>query len=438
MTANIKKFPSAMDTNTWADSLVSEVGASSSSYKGLRAEAAAIWSKSRFPTTRDEAWKYTDISPISKGDFGVAQVVSNQAGAVKAIEAFKLPGAMATVVLVNGIFREDLSALKEISGLRIFSLVHDAEAISVGSTAIHRESSLAALNSAMFTDGVGLSIDAGAKIEGAIQVISVVAATGSAVCVSPRMLINVGSGAEITVLETHLGAETEGYFVNAVTEIVADQAAHIDFYRFQGESKTAYHIGNIGITQQQDSTVRVHLLNTGSALNRNEISARLGGKNCNTILNGLSIGDGNQIIDNSTTLDHAEPHCESSELFKGVYSGKARGIFSGTIIVREDAQKTNAFQSNKALLLSDTSSIETRPQLKIWADDVKCTHGATVGNLDADALFYLRSRGVGLAEATHMLTTAFASDVLTSVKDNGIKEAFSKILAESLSNLIKS
>ena len=227
---------------------------------------------------------------------------------------------------------------------------------------------------------------------------------------------------QLTVIESHVALDSVKYLALPVVEIHADDAAVVDYYKFQDESRDAFHVASMTVDQGRSGSVSTHVFSFGGALVRNNINNLLKGSGAFSVLNGLSVLNGSQHVDNSTLIHHIEPSIESREHFKGIYADDSRGVFSGTITVEQIAQKTNAFQSNQALLLSPSASIETRPQLKIWADDVKCTHGATVGQLDEDAMFYLRSRGVGREEARNFLIHAFASEVLTTCKVVPLRE----------------
>jgi Fe-S cluster assembly protein SufD len=234
------------------------------------------------------------------------------------------------------------------------------------------------------------------------------------------------------VIDSHVTAGGEEYLSLPVVEIQADAYAVVDLYRFQDEAQSAYHVSGTSIEQAQSSSVNTHVFSFGSSLARNNVKVALRGTGCSTLLNGLSVLSAAQHVDNSTEIHHIEPNCESREHFKGIYSDTSRGIFTGTITVDKIAQKTNAFQSNQALLLSPSASIETRPQLQIWADDVKCTHGATVGQLDADALFYLRSRGLSQEDARNFLIHAFASEVLTTIRVPALRDYVEQVLTAKL------
>jgi Fe-S cluster assembly protein SufD len=230
------------------------------------------------------------------------------------------------------------------------------------------------------------------------------------------VLIVTGEHSQVQIVESYAGANERPYFTNAVTEVVAGANAVIDHYKLQRESSKAFHLGSMYLTAQRGSTFSSHSLTLGGSLVRNDVLAALRGEGIDCTLNGLYLVGGAALVDNHTTIDHAMPHCGSHEVYKGILWGRARAVFNGKIIVRPDAQKTDAKQTNKALLLSDDAQINTKPELEIFANDVKCTHGAAIGQLDDDALFYLRSRGLGHAEARAMLIHAFAGDIINRVK----------------------
>ena len=275
----------------------------------------------------------------------------------------------------------------------------------------------AALNTAFLHDGAFIYLPPEAVVEEPISLNSTVTTASEPPLMWPRRrLIVAGRNSQATICERYSGAPALTYFTNAVTEIVLDEGAIIDHYKVQQEGDAAFHIATTQIQMGRSSRFSSHNLTFGGKLTRNDINAILDGEGCECTLNGLYMGDGEQLIDNHTRIDHARPHGTSHELYKGILDGKARGVFSGRIYVHQDAQKTDAKQTNQTLLLSDDAIIDTKPQLEIFADDVKCTHGATVGQLDAESLFYLRSRGIGREEARALLTFAFANDIIGRVK----------------------
>jgi Fe-S cluster assembly protein SufD len=237
-----------------------------------------------------------------------------------------------------------------------------------------------------------------------------------AVALFPRNLLLVGSGSEAQIVETYLGLDTGSYFVNAVTEIIGEENSAIDYYRLQRENGAAFHVGAVDARLNRDCRFTSHSITLGGGLVRNDLRVILDGEGSQCILNGLYLLDGDQHVDNHTEIEHRLPRASSFELYKGILSGRAHGVFNGKIVVHKDAQKTDARQTNKNLLLSQDAAVNTKPQLEIHADDVKCSHGSTIGQLDADALFYLRSRGLSMDEAQSLLSYAFASDVVGRIR----------------------
>lgn len=408
------------------------------------ASAAQVWERVLFPTSRMEDWKYTNPDKIARGSFAVlpsadvsqltAEEVENTVGIV-GLETYKL-------VFVDGRFAQGLSSevlgKGRVTGLTVgvLSQPSDSEArgvlTGIGSLGAHNEEAFAALATALMTDAVAIEVAAGARIERPIQIVSICSEQGADGVLTPRVYVHAAEGASITVIESHVGAAGVRYLSLPVAEIRAEAGASVDYYKFQDESGAASHVSTTSVSQQRDARVSTHIFSFGGQLVRNNVYVALEGKGGNAVLNGLSVIGTDQHVDNTTHVHHIEPHCESREHFKGVYAGDSKGVFSGTITVEKDAQKTNAFQSNQALLLSPDASIDTRPQLKIWADDVKCTHGATVGQLDADALFYLRSRGIDYVTARSLLVHAFASDVLRGVSDAAVRGHVEERLSRKL------
>ena len=274
----------------------------------------------------------------------------------------------------------------------------------------------------------------GHVVEAPIHIVHVTTAASEGRVATPRLRIDAEQEAQVTVVESHVGAQGVRYLSLPVGEIVAASGSIVDYYRLQLESEAAHHVSGLSVEQHKDSVARAHIFSFGGALVRNNAHMVLNGAGAQSVINGLSLLSGSQHVDNTTTIHHREPNTESREHFKGIYAKDSRGVFSGTIVVDKIAQKTNAFQSNQALLLSSNASIDSRPQLKIWADDVKCTHGATVGQLDAEAMFYLQSRGISKEDARAFLVHAFASEVLTSVQCAPVKEYVEAAISERLAD----
>lgn len=295
--------------------------------------------------------------------------------------------------------------------------------------ASYAEQPFVALNTACLSDGLLVFVEPGARVQQPIELIHLVS---DAVVSQPRVLLFVGAGAQVSVVERFLGLEGVCSFTNAVLQLRVEEGASLEFLRLQNDSRAATHISSIAIEQARDSRVNLGSLHTGAGFGRQEIRPLLGGMGGETLLSGLTILGGEQHFDNHLVIDHAVPNCFSRELFKGLYAERSSGVFSGTIIVRQDAQKTNAVQSNQTLLLSPEAVVETRPQLKIFADDVKCTHGATIGQIDQAALFYLQSRGIGERDARKILLRAFAEEFVSGVKSGDLQLEVSDSISDAL------
>jgi Fe-S cluster assembly protein SufD len=291
-----------------------------------------------------------------------------------------------------------------------------------------------ALNTALAFDRAYVYIPDSVILDEPIQLLFLSSTSPGAdpVMTSARALIVAGDRSQSRIVETYVGAPGSRYFTNAVTEIVAGENSVVDHYKVQEESLEAFHIASMHVHAARSANFSSHSFSLGGRLVRNDASALLDGEGAECTLNGLYLADGERLVDNHTTIDHAKAHCPSHEIYKGILGGKARAVFNGKIIVRQDAQKTDAKQTNRALLLSDNASINTKPQLEIFADDVKCTHGAAIGQLDEDAIFYLRARGLTYFEARDMLINAFAGDILNRVKIEPLRVALERELYAQL------
>ncbi len=285
-----------------------------------------------------------------------------------------------------------------------------------------------ALNTAFLQDGLFLSVPAGYTEVLPVYMLFFSTQDPEPFCTHPRNLIIAEEGARVSVVEEYFGMGPHPYFTNSVTEIFAGRGSAVEFDRFQHESESAFHVSSVYVRQEASSNVAINSVSYGGAMARHNVVSVLDGERAECTLNGLTLTTGSQHIDNHTTIDHAKPNCASHELYKAVLEGSSKGVFNGKIFVRRDAQKTDAKQTNKSLLLSDNATIDTKPQLEIFADDVRCTHGATVGQLDEDQVFYLRTRGMGLDDARDLLTNAFASDVLNRIRLEPLREHLQAIL----------
>ncbi|MCI0420515.1 MAG: Fe-S cluster assembly protein SufD, partial [Acidobacteria bacterium] len=287
----------------------------------------------------------------------------------------------------------------------------------------------AALNTAFTADGAFIYLPKDSVVEEPIHLLFLSTGERNRPLVShPRILVLAEANSQARILESYASLGEGVYFTNAVTEVVAGENAFIDHYKLQRESLEAFHISTVQVQLGRSANVSTQSISLGGALTRNHVNTVLDGEGGEATLNGFYLVNGRQHVDNHTCIDHAKPHCNSHELYKGILDGKARGVFNGRIIVRPDAQKTDSKQTNKNLILSEEALVNTNPQLEIYADDVKCTHGATIGQLDADSIFYLRSRGIDLESARHLLTYAFAGDFIHRLKIEPLRIALEKSL----------
>jgi Fe-S cluster assembly protein SufD len=393
----------------------------------LRDRAASRFVAQGFPTVRDEEWRFTSVAPIASAEFAVAAALRTDADVLAQTLYADAPFR---AVLVNGRFVPELSRTSGLpAGVRFGSLAAamadhaDVVGRYLGQLADPTNRPFAALNTAFVQDGAYLYVPDGLVIEQPLQLLFVSTGEAGPAMSHPRTLIVAGDRTEVRIVETYASASEQTHFSNAVTELVAGEGSVIDHYKVGEESDATFHIASMHIHAARSSNVTTHALTLGGRLVRNDILAVLDGEGAECTLNGLYFADGERHVDTHTTIDHAKPHCPSHEVYKGILAGRARAVFNGKIIVRPDAQKTDAKQTNRALLLSDNASINTKPQLEIFADDVKCTHGAAIGQLDEDAIFYLRARGLTFAEARDMLIHAFAGEILDRVQVEPLKRA---------------
>jgi Fe-S cluster assembly protein SufD len=387
----------------------------------LRREAGSRFVQIGFPDRHNEEWRFTPITPLIETPFVAA--AHDAPADDRGISEFLFPDLEGyQIVFVNGVFQPGLSTIGTESGLHISNLAHDinAEAALIephlGRYAAFDSQPFVALNTAAISDGAFIHVARNTNVELPIHLLYFSTSGETPTASHPRTLIIAEESSSVTIVESYAGETNAIYLTNAVTEIVVGANANIDHYKLQRESGNAFHVATLQVQHDRDSVFSTHAINLGSRIARNDSNAVLAASGIECTLNGLYMGRGNQLIDNHTYIDHAMPHCASHEVYKGILDGKARGVFNGKILVRQDAQKTDAKQTNKTLLLSDDAQINTKPQLEIYADDVKCTHGATVGQLSAEALFYLRARGIPLAEARSLLTYAFAADIVGRIK----------------------
>lgn len=406
----------------------------------IRKAAIAKFAELGFPTTKDEEWKFTDVSPIANGVF--APFINHKRPTVSPDElarfSFGHPEWI-RIVCMNGQFSKELSSINDLPhGVLISSLgdaikqYPDLVEQHLAKYARYDENAFVALSTAFLNDGVFMYVPARTVVEKPIHLMMLSGGSEKGILSHPRNLIIAGESSQVAFIETYGGLVDTPYWTNTVTEIVLAKNAVVEHDRLQMESDHAFHIGTLHIHQDRDSSYTSNAITFGGRLVRNNITATLAGEGAEATLNGLYLGIDHQHIDNHTCIDHAVPHCPSHELYKGILAEQSRGVFNGKILVRKDAQKTDAKQTNKNLILSNEASIDTKPQLEIFANDVKCTHGATIGQLDDEALFYLRSRGVSLNKARDILIYAFASDVIDRIKVEPLREHIHAILHKRL------
>jgi Fe-S cluster assembly protein SufD len=401
-----------------------------------RKDALSNFGRLEFPTIKDEEWKYTSIAPLLKHNFVPGyekKIVSEKF--IKSLLFDEMEHSL--IVFINGRYSAENSILLNLpDGVIVGSIADEIKKKNevllnhFGKYADYRNHIFTALSTAYTEDGAFIYVPAGKIVEEPIHVIFYTDSGNEKTLTQPRNLFVAEKSSQVTVIEHYVGKQDHIYFTNAVTEIVAEENAIVDHIKLQEESKKAFHIARMEVDQERNSNFSSHLISTGADLTRNEFNAKFNDVGSECTLNGLYMIDGAQLFDAHTLMDHAKPHCNSHEHYKGILDDKSRGVFNGKIIVRQDAQKTNAFQENNSILLSDEALVNTKPQLEIFADDVKCSHGATIGQMDDDAKFYLKSRGIGEEASKGILLHAFASDVITSIKIESIRNYIEKIITE--------
>ncbi len=388
--------------------------------QSLRERGASRFSEMGWPTTRLEEWKFTSLAPIAKIQWSDAA----PGGSLPETTMSLAGRASVELIFVNGLF---VSRTGE-SRVNVRNLAATGGAAGdddrIGRYADLERNPMVALNSAQFTDGALVEIPANFTLDGFIHLLYI--GNGDGVWSHPRNLIVAGSNSQVTIVESYVGAGK--YFTNAVTEIVAGDGAVVDHYKIECEARQAYHVATLQVHQERSSTVTLRNISIGGAIVRNDINGELTGPGASISLDGLFVVTGTQHIDNHTSIDHISPHCDSHELYKGILDDTGRGVFDGSITVRPNAVKTNSRQENRNLLLSETAIIDSKPTLVIHNDDVKCNHGSTIGQLEDEPMFYLRSRGIDEEDARNMLVYAFASEIIDRMKLEPVREHIRRAL----------
>jgi Fe-S cluster assembly protein SufD len=389
-----------------------------------------------FPTTRQEEWKFTNMAPVLQLPLHPAA----KAGAKitrQDIARFTFGLDCYRLVFVDGHFCADLCSLPangndlQLGNLPAQLKINSPELEKHLTRHAHSdENFFTALNTAFFQDGAFVSIAAGKTADKPVHLLFIGASEQPGATALPRSLIVAHRGAQVKVIESHVSLADAARVTSAVTELVLGPEAHVEHCKVQQESERAFHIATVQAVQAKDSRWTSHSIATGARVARNQVQTLFDAEGAGAVLNGLYLGHAEQLIDHHTVVDHAKPRCESHEFYHGILADRAHGVFNGKIFVRQDAQKTNAKQTNRNLLLSDSAVIDTKPQLEIFADDVKCTHGAAIGQLSDESIFYLRSRGIGAENARRMLIQAFASDVVERIGIEPVRAELEQMLVE--------
>jgi len=403
----------------------------------IRSEALKTFEEKGFPSKKEEAWKYTSLNSILKHDYSVFPKQENALEYRDVKKYFIYDIDTYKIVFIDGRYSSHLS-----------ETTHDGMDVCLMSAAISKpkyrlvienyfnkiapKDSLNSLNTAFSNEGAFIHIPKNKLVEKPIQIIHFSTGNESALMLQPRNLIVVDENSHVQIIERHQSLTSNPVLTNSVTEVFASKRAIVDYYKVQNDNKNASLIDNTFVKQGRESHCSVHTFSFGGKLTRNNLNFYQHGERINSTLKGVTIIGDKQHVDHNTLVHHIQPNCESHQDYKGIFSDNAIGVFNGKIIVEKDAQKTNAFQSNNNILVNDKATINTKPQLEIFADDVKCSHGCTIGQLDENAMFYLRSRGIPEKEAKALLMYAFSNNVLSSVKIPELKQRITKLIANKL------
>jgi Fe-S cluster assembly protein SufD len=404
----------------------------------VRTSAIKNFENKGFPTKKEEAWKYTSLNAILKSDFSVFPKKENAIEFSEVKKYFLHEIDTYKVIFVDGVFSSFLSSTTH-DGLDVclmsaaltkpkYKMVIDEYFNNIAS----KDESLTTLNTAFALEGAYINIPKSKVVEKPIEIINFSTGTEAALLVQPRNLIIIGENAYVQIIERHQSINDNPVLTNSVTEIFAKKRAIVDYYKIQNDNLEASLIDNTYIAQKDQSNVSVHTFSFGGNLTRNNLNFFHQGEHIDSTLKGITIIEGKQHVDHYTLVQHATPNCESHQNYKGIFGDRSTGVFNGKIFVEKEAQKTDAFQQNNNILLSDKATINAKPQLEIFADDVKCSHGCTIGQLDERAMFYMQSRGIPKKEAKALLMYAFSNEVIESIKIPELKQRITKIIATKL------
>jgi len=403
----------------------------------IRNKAIKTFEEKGFPTKKEEEWKYTSLNSLLKKDYSIFPK-REHAIEFKDVKKYFLHDIDTyKVVFIDGVYSSFLS-----------ETTHDKLDVCLMSSALNKskyksvienyfnkvakEDSLTSLNTAFAKEGAYIHIPKHKEVDKPIEIINFSTGNEAAILLQPRNLIVVGENAHVQIIERHQSLSENAVFTNSVTEIFAEKRAFVDYYKIQNDGPSASLIDNTFISQERDSNCKVHTFSFGGSLTRNNLNFYQNGEHCDSTLKGITILEANQHVDHNTLVHHIAPNCESHQDYKGIFGDSSTGVFNGKVVVEKDAQKTDAFQQNNNILIDDKATINAKPQLEIFADDVKCSHGCTIGQFDEEALFYLRSRGIAKKEARALLMYAFANTVLESVKIPELKVRINKLIANKI------
>ena len=404
----------------------------------VRTAALKNFENKGFPTKKEEAWKYTSLNSILKNDFTVFPKTENNIQYSDVKKYFLHEIDTYKVVFIDGVFSSHLSATTHegIDVCLMASVLNKPKYKEVIDTYFNqianKEESLTSLNTAFANEGAYINIPKSKVADKPIEIMYFSTGSEAALMTQPRNLVIVGENAQVQIIERHQSLNENPVLTNSVTEIFAEKHAIVDFYKIQNDNLTANLIDNTYVSQQQESSVAVNTFSFGGNLTRNNLNFYHFGEHIVSYLNGITIIGEKQHVDHYTLVQHATPNCESHQDYKGIFSDRSNGVFNGKIFVEREAQKTNAFQKSNNILLSDKATINAKPQLEIFADDVKCSHGCTIGQLDETAMFYMQQRGIPQKEAKALLMYAFSNAVIESIKIPELKQRITKIIANKL------
>ena len=403
----------------------------------IKDQAIKVFETEGFPSKKDENWKYTSLNSVTKPDYSLA-ATGDDAIEFKDVKQYFLNDIDTfKIVFIDGVYSSYLSETTH-DGVDVCLLSSALtkpkfkQVIDVYFNKIAKNESLTALNTAFAKEGAYIYVPKSMAVNKPIQIVHLSTGNEANLMLQPRNLIVAEENAEVQVIERHQSLSSNAVFTNSVTEIYAGKHARVDYYKIQNDKENASLIDNTHIDQQESSEVSVHTFSFGGKLTRNNLNYYQNGEHINSILKGITIIEDKQHVDHNTLVHHRQPNCESHQDYKGIFDDRATGVFNGKVVVDDIAQKINAYQSNNNILVSDKASINSKPQLEIFADDVRCSHGCTIGQLDEDALFYMRTRGIGKKEGRALLMYAFANNVLESVKIPQLKARITNLIAEKL------